>query len=396
MAIGTLKAGVNSQDVTASTGSDVADTVNYVYETVEALPSAAVITNRAKTGMLKTTFFGNSYVNRPTGFVKPFASKSNDVYFLKNAGNGGDESAELLARLNDVPDNTDLVFVFEGVNDSIYAVTPEVHAANTKAILENLVGRGFRTALILTGPNKSPLNSTLGDPDLIKEYNLYDWVTCFNLGVECYGSLSQFFNDDGTGWFASGVDEDGVHLSNESFRLFGYTLAADRYAKNYAYPLAFKTNTGLLADAMFTTGTASTFPTGWAQGGTITKGCSVTSLGKGKTITISGNANALAYAQSPEITTVIGKRYVAMCKYSCDIAGTDAKAELYMRAVSNSSNRQYLLQDAYVSQEAGVYMLEWVADVTAYKLFMTFSGSDYNITANLAQLTVFCLDDYEI
>jgi len=33
MAIGILKAGVNSQDVTASTGTDVVDTVNYLYET---------------------------------------------------------------------------------------------------------------------------------------------------------------------------------------------------------------------------------------------------------------------------------------------------------------------------------------------------------------------------
>jgi len=41
MAIGILKAGVNSQDVTASTGTDVVDTVNYVYEYVGELPAAA-------------------------------------------------------------------------------------------------------------------------------------------------------------------------------------------------------------------------------------------------------------------------------------------------------------------------------------------------------------------
>jgi hypothetical protein len=150
---------------------------------------------------------------------------------------------------------------------------------------------------------------------------------------------------------------------------------------------------------MLINGSGSTLPIGWSKGGAVSPTilCEITSLGAGKTISmtsITGGQTSLI--QSPTIATVIGKRYLALVKHSSTMSGSKPKVEIYMRATADSNNRQYLLQDCYVAQDDGIYMLDFVADVDSYRLFMTASGTLTSVTAKLAQVTIFCVDDYTL
>jgi len=106
MAIGTLKAGVNSQDVTASTGTDVVDTVNYLYEYVEALPEAADVAGAVS----KSSVFekASSELDVNSLVIGKSVLVDNDIYFSASS---------------DIPDNTTLDAKWFGFLPDVDALT---------------------------------------------------------------------------------------------------------------------------------------------------------------------------------------------------------------------------------------------------------------------------------
>ncbi|MGB5803639.1 MAG: SGNH/GDSL hydrolase family protein, partial [Vibrio anguillarum] len=93
----------------------------------------------------KLTVFGNSISQSLNNYGTWFARKSDgSLTFYYNAGVGGNTTVQMLARLDDVPDDTTLVSIMEATNDAASAITPLQHAENIKQIAEYFIGKGIK------------------------------------------------------------------------------------------------------------------------------------------------------------------------------------------------------------------------------------------------------------
>lgn len=107
------------------------------------------------TDPVKITLLANSWAVQGS---TSFAAQTGVTYpatTLVNAGVGGNNTAALLARFDtDIPADSDIVLLFEHVNDTYQGIPPSVQAANWRALVEKVHALGAWPVVI--GP--PPLN----------------------------------------------------------------------------------------------------------------------------------------------------------------------------------------------------------------------------------------------
>jgi lysophospholipase L1-like esterase len=173
---------------------------------------------------------GDSMIENFSSFIYSFASASeNQILIYRNQGVDGNTSAQVLARVDDVPKEADMVTLLCTTNDVSQNVTIEDHTANIVSIVASLRGRGFEVVALLAPPR----NDTLPEAITTDLFNQVDYITYLKLGVPCFDPFRLLVDPlDGT-WVA-GASDDGTHPSANTEFLIGNNLWSAYDSRSFA------------------------------------------------------------------------------------------------------------------------------------------------------------------
>lgn len=259
MAIGLLTAGVNATDNAASTGQDVADTVNVLYE---ALNQHAKLGALLSGGSVGVHVYGNSFVAALTFQSSLSVQSSGRFMIVQSSGVGGNTSSQVLARLQAGGINplAKILLFIEGTNDAGAGVTPATHAENMKAIADYAIARGVVPVMCVTPPRDGGFASAANDMALQDQL----------LGLKYFIPTFDLFNrwvDSTDGTWTAGASIDGTHPVQAIYDLSGRDLWDTMNARQPDYFIP-RTNTGkglLQSNVLQLTDTnADGLPDGWS------------------------------------------------------------------------------------------------------------------------------------
>lgn len=175
----------------------------------------------------KVAILGNSHAAAIPGIYDRFcAAMGGAVIRTVNAGIGGNTTAQILARVNEIPNDTDICLLIEGTNDgnawANTTITLAQHIANMRAIIENLQGRGIRVVLLL-GPSGNAPNNTYAYLQMRQS----DIVLALEMGIPVYDPYRVIISPT-TGGFVSGTNSaDGLHAIDSATITVANQLASD-------------------------------------------------------------------------------------------------------------------------------------------------------------------------
>ena len=185
---------------------------------------------------LNCVIFGDSFTARNKGattsrwfdygyFTWAQALMGAPFTLLNNAGVAGNRTDEMLLRMANVTDyNPDWCFVQGGINDITYGTTSAQVILNLQDICAQLAGRGIRVVLLAIAPNAQSAGNSLKVQTInqaMREWcqRTYGQVVFVDTYAPCVDSTLT------TGAFASGMSDDGLHLSGKGARAYGQAIA---------------------------------------------------------------------------------------------------------------------------------------------------------------------------
>jgi lysophospholipase L1-like esterase len=147
------------------------------------------------------------------------------VRFIRNAGVGGNKSADMLARFDtDVtPYAPTMVSVLAGTNDFTFGVTDATFRANIKAIVAKIRAIGA-VPLLYT----SPPVSGLGDADKQRIYRNNAWMAAYaaQQGIVCVDAFAVWVDPASNGnWQAALTRDGGTHPNEAGHAALGQATA---------------------------------------------------------------------------------------------------------------------------------------------------------------------------
>lgn len=346
--------------------------------------------------------FGNSIMAEKMGVLRALAlSSSKSLIQHKNAGVGSDTSQLMLNRLDDVPEGNHVVPCLEGTNDASAGLTGAAYGANTKGYILELIKKGCTVEMLMTPPKDVDAHKTL-----IREYNIWLFCICEELGIDLYDCFTQFSTT--LGRWVSGASSDATHPNIEPAYSAGVLLAQMRRDKDFALPLPRDNdNGGLITNPLMLDFNAATnLPDGgfYADLDDCDLVISETALGSGMTLAATSKAsapNATVAIHSTVFPMTIGKRYRMFVRFSGDFTqefGDSAKFEIYSIGRTSYPPKVYALQNCNkTNMPDQTIELDWIGDDTTARIsfeLRQYKAGNWSGTLRIAQLIVFCVDDY--
>ena len=331
--------------------------------------------------------FGDSLTAFTNGFIKWFVYGSDGAFIFRlNAGVAGNTTQNMLDRLDDIPAGSSIVTVMEGTNDASASVTPLQHGINIKAILVEMLNAGHSPILILAPPINDAAETLL-----VSEYNLYDWKSANDLGVQCFNVWDS--SSDGLGFWAAGTNIDDFHPTNETEKTTGLSLYDNLKNTKFGLPLNRNNNFGIIPNSlMIDDGNTDGVPDNFVKNAGVTT-LTDTSLGLGNTFNIV--ASEFAFLRTDTFNIEVGKRYLFACRVLINAITSTTNLDVYLEG-QNDSIRYYAIDGATVTMGATTVSVEFTATDTDMRMLMIGSGSGINFDASLAQITLTPLDDVTV
>jgi lysophospholipase L1-like esterase len=204
------------------------------------------------------------------------------ISFVRNAGVGGNTTAQMLARFDtDVtPYAPTMVSVLGGTNDFTFSVSDATFQANVRALVAKIRGIGA-IPLLFTPP---PVNS-FGTSDRAKVIRNGRWMLRYAAanGIPCVDTFGVLVDPATTGNYLAAYDNgDGIHPSVAGRLAIGTaawnTLKPLLPLVNGTYTTCKGDPTNLALNALFLDGSTGGFPVDWFAGDTPSSGTGANSI----------------------------------------------------------------------------------------------------------------------
>ncbi len=304
---------------------------------VSRMDLAPVLNNlnqRSNLPGLKTIPFGNSIITT----TYPFANEaiwqaSPTLMWVGNSGVAGNTSAQMLARVSDIPNGAQVVPFMEGPNDAGASVTVAQHYANMKAIAESFIARNMLPAIWATSPKD-------GSETLITAYLAAEYLVAYDLGISIFDPWGSSVDTSDGGWI-SGHTSDGTHPVSAWAKTAATNVAAQMLGTEPAVAFAPRSNAAGTAGYclsggncfMLTDTNVDGVPDGWALVGSATASI-VTAPGafKGSFARVTGNAGGGFPYLRKQITAsgnfAVGDQLLLSCVVATNVAASPLQAYL--------------------------------------------------------------------
>jgi|GEM_PF-2758326 len=367
------------------------------YEVKSSGGVASLVRTKLNSGQEQLCVFGNSISEAINNFGTWFARNSGGaVVFKTNAGVGGNNTNQMIARLSDI-DGT-LVTVMEATNDYAAGVTLIEHRDNIATCLDYVSGIGSEPLMIMAPPHDTAARS-----EYVFEANLYDYVTARKKGIKCFGIWDEL-TDPSTGAWVSGASSDGTHPDPAAEQTAGYKLADDYLNNRYYTPLPriddYTIDSVILnPNGCFTTGTyGAGLPNNWATNGNQnTQSLAETSLGIGNTWQVNW-VNSQLFINSSRWNVTEGDTYLCVMRFSNTINSGSCELSVFVQydVTVNSVDRVYMMRQAAVSVDATTLSveLEVPEGVSSLRFAISADAGTFDVDINIAQAQMFNLTHY--
>lgn len=206
-------------------------------------------------------------------------------------GVAGNRTSQIYARVAEVPEAADIVFIQECTNDADGGVSAASHIADTISIIKFYLNRG-QVPILCFPPARS--DSTYLNA-LTFKFGMCDFFTAQDFGLPYVFPWRQFTNADATGALATSAgSSDGKHPGNVAHPLAGSAMLSQLFGNDHTLPLPVSSNKynniGLLSDALNLTA-----PTGWGlssgSGGAMSQVTDAACVGSWLRITSNGGGD---------------------------------------------------------------------------------------------------------
>lgn len=170
---------------------------------------------------IKVSILGNSFAAQIANWFDEMCAASGGLLqFDYNGGVSGNTTAQMLARVADIPSTSRACFVLEGTNDAGGSVTAPTHAANLLAICQALQTRGIMPILCMSPPKD-------GSGSFIAQYRVAEYQIARKYGFLLYDPFGGYFDSTSTtgNWTAGASVGDGVHPSQTTYRDAGRAIS---------------------------------------------------------------------------------------------------------------------------------------------------------------------------
>lgn len=337
--------------------------------------------------------FGNSISESVNNYCTWLCRYSNGALsFYKNAGVGGNTTAQMLSRLSDIPDDADICFVMEATNDAASAVTPQQHTDNMLEIFSYIKSKGIRPVLVLAPPNDDSARSLI-----VNEMNLRDFVMARNNDISTYNPWDSFTNPSDGSWSA-GASDDGTHPTAGTQYLAGSAMSETMSANGF-YSIEPRINDdgiGVNNNACLITDSDSNgIPDRFAtNGGQSSATLSSTSLGIGNTFSTNWVNNAV-FINSSRFDVTAGDRYYFTTRFSSVVnsGSVSYSVALEYDVAINGITRKYFIQDMSESIAGCQMSMEFTVPdgVSTIRIIVTANSGTFDVDFNLAQVQFYNL-----
>lgn len=203
---------------------------------------------------------GNSIMAAAMPWFLHMCAQSGGLFVAYDRGHGvpGNNTAQMLARVAEVPVAADMVVIQECTNDAGSFITPQTHYAQMKAICEFYIGRGQLPVLCFPPPRAD--NTTPGDADKTFQYGMIDYFLAQELGIPFVFPWRQFVTADAAGAPTAAMGAtDNLHPGNAAHVAAGTAMLQQLLGQDHVLPLPASANThgnlGLLSDSLHLTST---------------------------------------------------------------------------------------------------------------------------------------------
>lgn len=284
------------------------------------------------------TGLGDSITENFSSFIYSFANSSNNTILIyNNQGVDGDTSAQVLARVNDVPDETNIVTLMCTTNDVSMGVSIADHRQNIIDIVTALREKNIEVIGILAPPR----DNTNAEAITTNLYNQSDYITYKLLGVSCFNPWRLMVDPSDGSWLVDKSD-DGIHPNANAEWEAGNILWEDYSTNNYALPPIAINSEGINNNcAMLNTFGATVKPVNWNLAD------SVVSSVVGSDSSVVGNtwdvniSNAYNDMTSERFNLVAGDVYLGVITYEHTVNSGNPKVSGYWE--SDQSKRRYII-----------------------------------------------------
>jgi hypothetical protein len=350
-------------DITLPAAWDTTAKAATAFQKLDDMPAAANVanavhkSNRTK-GKYQLCPFGNSITASLSNFALEFARASKGaIEFKKNAGIGGNNSNQMVARLTDI-DGT-LVTIMEATNDYSAGVSLAQHAANINTSIDYVDEIESLPVVMMAPPHNTRLRS-----EYVYEANLYDYCSARNKGVPCLGIWGELTDPLNGSWItakaASGLNPNSAFMLDDN---------SDGLPNNWA------TNANRTAAALNTNlyGIGNQWETSWVA------------------------ASGQLFANSSRWDVEAGKTY--RCEIDCGMTLNSGAIDfdLYMQfdVTVNAVDRVYFVDGATASLPRKKYVIEFEVPIGVSSLRFVASANTGTFTADLvlAQANIVEADD---
>ena len=329
------------------------------------------------------TAFGNSITANVNNYcISACRESSGELIFIKNAGIGGNTTAQMIARMaTDIPAESSIVMIMEATNDAgsgaTFQATPLEHAQNMLTIANYVLSQGMKPIFILAPPKDDTEAA-----QRIEEMNFYNWCTARALGIPCYDPWRTF--SDTNGQWIPGASDDGTHPVDQTNFDAGQILNAQIKANEYALPITRNNNHGILSNSLLQNVSGS-YPTGFIVYGGGSSGSYEPSVsGLGNQITASVN-NGTAILDRTYTALTVGDKHIFTCLFSAS-SMVGVNYALYLDEQGGS--RHYLIQNGKVNISERYLTIEFTPSVADVRLIASVAGTGSG-SVTLAQTQIF-------
>lgn len=332
------------------------------------------------------TLFGNSILNSKYNFGIWFCAVSKGDFLLyKNAAVGGDNTTDMLARLSDIPSNSDTVLVMEAANDAGANSTVEAHTSNIKSIFEYIISIGARPMMVLSPPNDDIPRSIL-----IDEMNQSDIQLCRDMDIACFDPWDDSVQPDGSYKPNLTSNDDGTHPNGQLHMEVGDKLYNQVVNRQYATLRPRINGQGIMPNSllMLDNGGNTDIPSTFWRAGQVSASLSETSLGKGRTwsVNFADNGGTITSSQFPLDSNT---QYMFVCNISASFNSGGSSMRLVLEP--DVGSYKYVFDSVVTDIAPNKLVILFTLDDTQSSARLKFSVSSgvFDLDVNLAEIQIY-------
>lgn len=320
----------------------IKDNINGLIDSSET--NAAVI--KSITSQKLLVGLGDSITENYSSFFYSFAHASNgQIIPYSNQGVDGNTSTQVLSRVDDVPNEADIVTLMCTTNDVSSGITIEQHTSNIIAIVDALRGKGVEVIGLLAPPrDESSTGGFVGIGATTDLFNQTDYVTYLKLGVTCLDPFREF-RDPNLGQWVFGASDDGTHPNAITEYKVGVNLWEQYKEKSYATLNPSVNGVGVNDNANFINTYGGTIkPVNFNLAAAVNSSVIAPAsgiLGNQWHVNHSDTYNDMTSDRFP---LVMGDVYMAVITYEHTINSGSAKVSAYWE--SDQSKRRYIINSS--------------------------------------------------